>query len=597
MGFVKASAIAIGLLLFPGVTSSPTPPVDKRSDCSPNPRSIFIREILAKSNYPSHPTIPTPPDVPLKVGIIGAGAAGLYSAVLLDSLGIDYDILEASGRVGGRIYTYRFNDTAWKASTPDDPDFYDYYDVGAMRFPGMKSYMDRIIGTTNDSLIPYINSLVEHPKDKVQQIPYIFTAQNTFRRYNDILQYNQVPPTADIFDAELADNGTVDAQFARLDPTTVWANVTNTLTAALSNDFTEGFNLLMNYDQQSVRAYLLSQGFTSPQVDWLETINDATDHYDMYSMSQSVLEEWIFSEAPLDSWTCINGGMDRLTNGMLQIIKNKPIMNTPVTSILPATNQQLQLTFNGTQEKTYAHVISTIPLGALQTVDLRKLDIDYAQRHAIRKLNYDPAMKIGMKFKTRWWENLPVPFEGGQSYSDVPIRRCVYPSYGVNLPKDTAPGTMIASYVWGQDSSRLGAHLETPESRERLVEITLQDLAAMNNLTYEFIREQYVDYHAWDWYQDEWSVGAFAIFSPDQFSKVMPALMTPAENGHVHWGGEALSSGHAWIIGAVNSAYRCVVEILKTEGRDDLIAELVSKWGTIDEVEMGWYTTSDVGGP
>jgi monoamine oxidase len=86
-----------------------------------------MREILAKSNYSSYPTIPTPPEVPLKVGIIGAGAAGLYSAVLLDSLGIDYDILEASGRVGGRIYTYRFNETAWEASTPDDPDFYDYY--------------------------------------------------------------------------------------------------------------------------------------------------------------------------------------------------------------------------------------------------------------------------------------------------------------------------------------------------------------------------------------------------------------------------------------------------------------------------------------
>jgi len=431
MGFMQASSIATGYLLLALASCAPTspPPVDKRCDCSPNPRSIFVREVLAKSNYPAHPVIPTPPDVPLKVGIVGAGAAGLYSAVLLDSLGIDYDILEASGRVGGRIYTYRFDETAWEASTPEDPEFYDYYvslilpallrsilrfvqDVGAMRFPGM-NYMDRIIGTANNSLIPYINSKVDDPKDRVQQIPYIFTAENTFRRYNDILQYNQVPPTADIFDAELADNGTVDAQFAKLDPTTVWANVTNTLTTALSNDFTEGFNLLMNYDLESVRSYLLSQGFTGPQVDWLETINDATDHYDMYSMSQSVLEEWIFSEAPLDSWTCINGGMDRLTNGMLQIIKNKPIMNTPVTAILPAENQQLRLKFNGTQERTYAHVISTIPLGALQTVDLTELDIDYAQRHAIRKLNYDPAMKIGMKFKSRWQE---FPFLQNMTY-------------------------------------------------------------------------------------------------------------------------------------------------------------------------------------
>lgn len=126
---------------------------------------------------------------------------------------------------------------------------------------------------------------------------------------------------------------------------------------------------------------------------------------------------------------------------------------------------------------------------------------------------------------------------------------------------------MIASYVWSQDSSRLGAHLATPASRARLVDITLHDLAAMNNVTYDILKEQYVDYHAWDWYQDEWSVGAFAIFSPDQYSDIMPALMMPSQNGHLHWRGEALSSGHAWIIGAVNSAYRCVAEIVKAEGK------------------------------
>ena len=149
---------------------------------------------------------------------------------------------------------------------------------------------------------------------------------------------------------------------------------------------------------------------------------------------------------------------------------------------------------------------------------------------------------------------------------------------------------MIASYIWGQDSSRLGAHLRTPEARARLVKIVLHDIAAMNNVTLEFVQSQYVDYYAWDWYQNEWSVGAFAIFSAGQYVNIMPALMVPAQNGHLHFGGEALSSGHAWIIGAINSAYRTVLEVLKTEERDDLIESLVQKWGMIDEVELGWYT-------
>lgn len=43
-----------------------------------------------------------------KVGIIGAGIGGLYTALILDSLDIKYEILEASGRVGGRLKTYQF---------------------------------------------------------------------------------------------------------------------------------------------------------------------------------------------------------------------------------------------------------------------------------------------------------------------------------------------------------------------------------------------------------------------------------------------------------------------------------------------------------
>lgn len=71
----------------------------------------------------------------INVGIIGAGAAGLFSAVMLEyinsqvtSVKFTYDILEAdtTKRSGGRLYTYQFSD-------PPVP--HDYYDVGAMRFP------------------------------------------------------------------------------------------------------------------------------------------------------------------------------------------------------------------------------------------------------------------------------------------------------------------------------------------------------------------------------------------------------------------------------------------------------------------------------
>lgn len=94
----------------------------------------------------------------------------------------------------------------------------------------------------------------------------------------------------------------------------------------------------------------------------------------------------------------------------------------------------------------------------------------------------------------------------------------------------------------------------------------------------------------------QFSNGAFAIFGPGEFSTVMPHLMTPAWYGHMHFGGEALSSGHAWIIGAINSAWRNVMEILDTEGLKDKAAQLNSMWGgPIDEVDMGWYNFNTEG--
>ena len=60
------------------------------------------------------------PTADLPVGIIGAGMAGLYTAMIYESLGIDYQIIDADTpeRVGGRLFTHHFSDV---------PGSYDYY--------------------------------------------------------------------------------------------------------------------------------------------------------------------------------------------------------------------------------------------------------------------------------------------------------------------------------------------------------------------------------------------------------------------------------------------------------------------------------------
>lgn len=67
------------------------------------------------------PALSVPKHAP-KVGIIGGGIGGLYAAMLLQEQGIPYEILEASSRLGGRLFTHRMG------SRPND-----YY-VSARRF-------------------------------------------------------------------------------------------------------------------------------------------------------------------------------------------------------------------------------------------------------------------------------------------------------------------------------------------------------------------------------------------------------------------------------------------------------------------------------
>lgn len=73
-------------------------------------QDFLDRYIRPGEPYPSPPPpyTPTPELAALPVGIIGAGVSGLYIAMMLDSLGIKYEIMEGSERIGGRLYTHNF---------------------------------------------------------------------------------------------------------------------------------------------------------------------------------------------------------------------------------------------------------------------------------------------------------------------------------------------------------------------------------------------------------------------------------------------------------------------------------------------------------
>jgi hypothetical protein len=83
-------------------------------------RDAYANILLTKTLTGIDPVLRPPPvrngPGPIKVGIIGAGAAGLYAGMIIDSFGpnsgIKYEILEIADGitrgVGGRLFTYKF---------------------------------------------------------------------------------------------------------------------------------------------------------------------------------------------------------------------------------------------------------------------------------------------------------------------------------------------------------------------------------------------------------------------------------------------------------------------------------------------------------
>jgi len=633
------------------------------------------------------------------VGIVGGGFAGLYAGLILQSLGIECEVFEGSNRVGGRIDTWYSEE--YDAENKNKAGLYG--EVGGMRLP---QFSDDMLPVQQLALA--VNSVLERNGMEDMAVKWRkFYYNSPVQR----LRYNNMKAPILAENAGLnplnfgVDHGgdlpmvwvtevTPPSGEPYLPINMVLDKVNERFLDAIDRSFSEGFALLMKYDNYSMWAYLTNV-FTLEQLgeyydeamgdptsnlpynvaSYLETLNVGTGMYSVSFVEMVIaVYDWGGSKNPYDTsdeniyMLTVDKGMQHFPDACRAVLdldegvrpedgnvaqvligqidgandakgysppnlthdaeppasvppadakipppgkptgkKQRVFMNHKVTQVdydasLYGQHGGMNVTVEkensdgstNTIKKQYPYVISTLPNGAYLSGQLKTNFFDnlsFSKARAIRECNYMPSFKAFITFKNQFWVKLGNR-QGkglGVAVSDRSNRQIVYPSYGYE-----ADGGVLQIYCWAQDAERMGAL-----SDEERVNECLKGIAYLypEVNVYEAFAGYNPEVTTKTWFWDNHAGGgAFALFAPGQFKNLYPTLLTPEFDGCLNLAGECCSVHHGWIVGALDSAYNAVTNILKQAGAEHKIKQMEATWGTLSapDVASGKSTRSSL---
>lgn len=474
-----------------------------------------------------------------RVIVLGAGPAGCVAAYELMKLGYDVTVLEARDRVGGHVFTVRNGSRTEEygkgEQTVEWPEGF-WFDAGPSRIPFYHRGFFHYASEFNIPLIDY-NNLNLNAWVYAEGIAGNLNGQK-MRLHEfqaDMAGYlSQYLATA-------IDQEALDAPLTAED-------------AELLREYLINWGLLspddLKYHPSDHRGYrrlpdTQSPGEIAPPYPW----------EDLLPYASSVLEAMsgYLAATPTFDWqsTLVSPaeGVGQLyEQGFQPALGNRIRLNCEVTEIRQ-NEDGVRIGFlnkeTGQEEQIEgAYAMCNIPLSVLI-----KIPADFSRQFtdAMRRVPYAMALRLGLGFKRRFWEQDDWIY-GGQSFTNLPDLGIIgYPNHGYGAEDG---GVLLGTYVF----DTAAAFISSMDYDQRL------DYALENgSKIHPQMREEFIDGFSVAWHLQPYSLGGWPDYNPQVRAEVMPIFQEP--DGRVYLIGEHLSHVNAWIEGANQAAWLMVEKL------------------------------------
>jgi monoamine oxidase len=494
--------------------------LDRAAEAAWSRRRFLGTSAIATAGALTFPRFVRAQESEMRVVILGAGTAGLTCAYRLQQNGIRATVLEASPRVGGRMYSlqnyFPDNQTA---------------ELGG-----------ELIDTDHHS----IRSLARELGLELIDLAYL--------------------------DGSTGHDYFIDGKLYRADAD--WIEAFRPVAAAIRKDIGEGGEHCevswdhatpegKRLDDMSVAEWLVKEKISGPILKVIEAAY--VGEYGLELGEQSAInlvcavgtEEGtfgIFGESNERFRT--KGGNGMIPIRLAQELEAPVETGTVVEGIRNQGERFEILVRRGGSSTTLTadFVITTIPLPVMRRLDLKNLDLTEVQRGAINNVGYGTNSKMMVGLSARPWVELNVT---AYTFTDLPFQCCWDTSRG-----QAGQHAILTNFTGGRQGLHIGGGSLQDRAREFVGQADKVFPGTAAAYTGKAVRQIWPKY--------EWTLGSYTCLRPGQYQKYNNALVQP--QGRLIFAGEHTMEENGFMNAAVESGERAATQVLSALGRGQIRA-------------------------